>query len=160
MSSFGIQFISILFSSAISNSNFTEESSKEPGAIDLVELWLMTNIISVLFALLFDIAGIQESSCFMLSVPASVITHRYMFMNNLFLSLESGSNTNSYSTVPRNQAGNLVSDLILTMVCGDLAVSKLTCNCVTRTCVRAKDALRMLTMLTLRSARRTFFPRL
>ena len=78
----------------------------------------MTNIISVLFnfALLFDIAGIQESSCFMLSVPTSVITHRYMFMNNLFLSLESGSNTNSYSTVPRNQAGNLVSDLILTMV--------------------------------------------
>ena len=122
----------------------------------------MTNIISVLFnfALLFDIAGIQESSCFMLSVPTSVTTHRYMFMNNLFLSLESGSNTNSYSTVPRNQAGNLVSDLILTMVCGDLAVSKLTCNCVTRTCVRAKDALRMLTMLTLRSARRTFFPRL
>ena len=120
----------------------------------------MTNIISVLFALLFDIAGIQESSCFMLSVPTSVITHRYMFMNNLFLSLESGSNTNSYSTVPRNQAGLLVSDLILAMVCGDLAFCKLTCNCVTRTCVRAKDALRMLTMLTLRSARRTFFPRL
>ena len=46
-------------------------------------------------------------------------------LNNLFLFLESGSNSNIYSTVPQNQAGNLVSDLIWTMVCGDLAVCKL-----------------------------------
>ena len=130
-SSFGIQFISILLpSTSLTIILKSRQRSLERSILLNYGLWLPLSLYYLLF---YSISGIEESSWLLfnviliyLLVLSLVVILIYLWtLNNLFLFLESGSNSNIYSTVPQNQAGNLVSDLIWTMVCGDLAVCKL-----------------------------------